>query len=436
MSPSDEKQAQLLLDIALKEVEYLKNHDGLTGLHNLAAMFKTFANWHSAGQMYGVLYLDINHFNLIEQMYGHEISEQILVETAARLQANQPKHSLIARVGSDEFVVLLPLKEIEEAHAHANRLLASLQQKYYLKNNTCSITCCIGIGIYPNNGSALEHVVQKAASAVLKAKHDGLTIAYYQPAFHRSLCRKLAIDQALRVAIQNQKLEIFLQPKVRLHDQSVSGYEALLRWDDNTLGTVAPAEFVKVAEQMGLATEIDQYVLDAVFKFQARQQASGLTLSPIAVNITSSHFNSQTLPDFIFECAQKYAVPVNIIELELTEGTLMHRDKAVLQNMDTLRDAGIRIYIDDFGTGYSSFVYLRDLRVDGLKIDQSFVREMDSERGLGLVHAIISLAKASGLVTIAEGVETEKQSDRLVELGCNYGQGYFYGRPKAITNLI
>ncbi|SNY53342.1 PAS domain S-box-containing protein/diguanylate cyclase (GGDEF) domain-containing protein [Arsukibacterium tuosuense] len=420
---------------AIRQATFLKNHDALTGLLNIDAFTQSFDNWTTA-EHYAIFYLDYNHLNLINNRFGFNIGDKILVETAKRLKIALPQPALLCRPGADEFIVAVEIATSTAAKQLAQSILDSLKQPYFIGEHKIKVNAKIGIALFPDDAVDIGTVIRQAESALPKAKQSQNNVAFYDLDFHSSLQRRLDVEQRLGVALDENLLQVFLQPKVDLLSNQTIGYEALLRWQDPILGSVSPIEFIKIAEEMSLAIQVDRYVLKTVFQTIRRSIDQDIRLLPIAVNITSCHFGDAALIDYIFTLSNKLDVPLELLDLEVTESVLLEMSPQVEKNLQWLRQSGIKISIDDFGTGYSSLSYIRKLAVDTLKIDKSFIDEITDETGQKLVAAVIAIAQAVNLDVIAEGVETKQQLDILSKLGCKKGQGYYFARPKFIDDVL
>ncbi|GGW61535.1 EAL domain-containing protein [Alishewanella tabrizica] len=420
---------------ALREAAFLKNHDPLTGLLNIDTFTAALPGW-MTGQRYAILYTDCNHFGLINNRFGFDVGDIMLIESSRRLKICMKQPAMFCRPGADEFIIAVGIYDVNDALMIAESVLDALSKPYHVAENEIRVSVKIGVSIFPDDANAVTHVIRQAESVLARAKLSQNNIAFYDPVAHGSLQRQLDVEQRLRLAIEHHLLQVFLQPKTHLSSQQVVGYEALLRWNDPILGFVSPIEFIKVAEQMLLATMIDRYVLKTVFLRIRRCLDENITVLPIAVNITSSHFGDPSLLDYIFSLSREHQVPLTYIALEVTEGVLLEMNAQVQQNLFNLRQQGVKIAIDDFGTGYSSLSYIRKLAVDAIKIDKSFIDDLSDEVGQQLISAILAIAQAVKLEVIAEGVETEQQRQLLLQLGCDFGQGYLFAKPAFIDDVL
>ena len=420
---------------AIRKASFLKNHDALTGLLKPDAFSAAAQNWITS-ERYALLYTDCNHFRLINNHYGFEVGDKMLLEAARRLRKSISKPALFCRSGGDELAALVEISQTSDASALAENLLRCLNLPYVINDEEIRVSCKIGIALYPDNTEQISIAIRQAESALPLARNSRNNIAFYDQAVHSSLQRQLDVEQRLRIAIEEKLLQVHLQPKVDMQTKQTIGYEALLRWFDPVLGFVSPAEFIAIAESTALAPQIDRLVLDIVFSRIQQCKDNGMPVLPVAVNITSRHFYDPALALYVISLAEKYHVCLGSIELEVTEGVFLENSNQVQLNLKRLRSRGVKVSVDDFGTGYSSLSYIKKLSIDALKIDKSFVDDIADETGQQLIAAVLAIAKAVGLAVIAEGVETEQQRDILLKLGCNIGQGYLFAKPQFIDTVL
>lgn len=420
---------------AIREASYLKNHDVLTGLFNSETFAASLRKWMTGGR-YAILYTDCNHFGLINSRYGFDVGDKMLIEASLRIRKSIQRPALFCRPGADEFIVAVELNHIAEANELAETILDCLRKPFVIGFDEIRISSKIGVAIYPDDSDNISSVIRQAESVLPRARSSKNNVAFYDQVFHTSLQRQLDVEQRLRIALEENLLQVYLQPKVDLKSGASLGYEALLRWHDPVLGFVSPIEFIKVAEEMALATQVDRYVILTVFQSIRRCLDEGLTVLPIAVNITSSHFGDPALVEYIFSLSNSLNIPLEYLDLEVTEGVLLEMSTQVKHNLRELRAHGVKIAIDDFGTGYSSLSYIRRLSVDAIKIDKSFVDDIHDDVGQQLISAVIAIATAVNLDVVAEGIETEVQRQLLIKLGCTKGQGYVFAKPKFINEVL
>lgn len=421
---------------ALREAMYLRTHDSLTGLLNQEALLDQFSEWRQTDQRYALMIIDCNHFHLINHKYGFSAANRMLITVSLRIARFLRQEHLAARARADQFLVMVPVNDTDGAFHLSSNLLATLEQAYSIDTDKIMPSARIGVAMYPDDGDDLSQLVRLAETALDEARTNSPRISFINNDLQHELHRQLEIEQGLKHALKRKEIKVFLQAKMTLQDDRISGFEALARWQDNKLGFVPPNEFIAVAETMNMATELDRYIIESTISQMGEFQKQGVILKPIAINITSKFFVEPGLADFIFNCASEAGIAVNLVELEITERMLMFINDDVLGNMQRLRQAGIKLAIDDFGTGYSSLSYLKNMNVDEIKIDKSFVDDIDETHGQALISAILSIAKAGDLKVVAEGVETALQRDMLRNMGCDYAQGYYYARPVPFAEAL
>ena len=420
---------------AKNHAKFLTNFDALTGLLNKEGLTEQFNRRQDPDQAYAVLFLDCHRFRLINEKYGHEFGDLMLIEAAHRLQSILPEDALVCRPGADDFILLVPITDHNKLLPLAQYLIERCTEPYWLANEKISPSVCVGLSIYPDDASKLPVLIHQAEAAMFEAKQQGLPLRLYHEDIHNALTRRLEIEQGLRRALEQDLLSLVLQPKYQLQTQQLVGYEALLRWHDAELGSIAPDVFVAIAEAVNLGKQLDCWVLKNVLRQIRQWQLAGLQVAPIAVNITAKHFSDPALYDYIANKLSLLALPPDCLQLEITEGVAMDNSATILENLNAFRSAGIKIAIDDFGTGYSSLSYLTSLPIDYIKIDKAFVQALDKGHNLSLVKAMLAMAQAIDVAVIAEGIETAEQQLLLTELGCEFGQGYFYAKPTGLSDI-
>ncbi len=420
---------------AEERIQWLAHFDMLTGLPNRVLFTDRIDHAISIAQrahtQLAVLFLDLDHFKNINDTLGHRIGDMLLIEMAKRLKNVTRDEDTVSRQGGDEFILML-LDIDADAVAHvAEKLLSAVAQVCQIENHELTVTASIGIAIYPDDGKDFAALSQSADIAMYRAKQESRNkYCFYTAEMQAHSVRNLQLENELRRALERDQLQVYYQPQVSLEDGHIVGAEALLRWQHPELGAVAPAEFIPVAENSGLILSIGEWVLRTAMSQLKIWMDAGLPPMVIAVNLSAVQFRHHNLPDLITQILDEIQLPPERLELELTEGVAMDDPLGAIAVMDNLHGRGIRMSIDDFGTGYSSLSYLKRFQVYKLKIDQSFVHNVveDSE-DKAIVRAIISLANSLGLLTIAEGVETEGQLAFLQEQGCDEIQGYYFSKP-------
>jgi diguanylate cyclase (GGDEF)-like protein len=432
--------AIILVDItarrlAERHVHHLAHHDALTSLPNRTLLAKRTAaalgHADTTGMPVSLMYCDLDHFKDINDSLGHAAGDQLLKIMAERLVTAVRHTDTVARQGGDELVVLLPGANQAAADRIAAQLLQSLAEPVELNGRPLRVTASIGVGLYPRDGSDFGELAQAADTALYQAKHDGRNCArFYDPSMKDRTLARVTLLTELREALQRGELRTWYQPKVALAERTITGYEALIRWQHPLHGLLLPDRFIPTAEETDVIIAIGDWILADVCRQLGAWRARGWQPPSIAVNIAGAHFRRAELPDKIEALLQSQALPPSLLLLELTEYTLLNTEHAVRANVEALRDLGVRLAIDDFGTGYSNLSYLKRLPVAEIKIDKSFVRDLETDEADRVItQAVISIGKHLGVRVVAEGVETERQLELLRTLGCRHGQGWLFGRP-------
>ncbi|WP_165856368.1 putative bifunctional diguanylate cyclase/phosphodiesterase [Marinobacter sp. JSM 1782161] len=416
-------------EAALQQALYLRNHDYLTGFLNMRAFSSAMKAWIEPRRRYALLHLACGRFEMINRQYGYDAGDNVIVEAAKRIRLTLIRPNLCARTGSDMLVVI-GVRDNEEAHDTALQLVQSLERPYRVNGSSLRLDVVCGIALYPADSASQETLQNMASSAARDARDHGATAAYFDADYHEDLKKQMEIEQGLKEALDNQDIEVYLQPKIGLDDHTVHSYEALVRWQHPERGFISPADFIPIAERSALGQKLDRYVLNIAAQLIARCRHQSRPVPVIAVNVTARHFSDLALPEYLEQLMRRYKFPPESLQLEITEGMVMQMRQTTTQVMERLRTLGIQVSIDDFGTGYSSLSYLSHLLVDELKIDKVFIDDLQSERGATLVRSVIAIAKANNLRITAEGIETAAQARILRGMDCDMGQGYFFARPK------
>ncbi|MFC4456282.1 putative bifunctional diguanylate cyclase/phosphodiesterase [Deinococcus sonorensis] len=423
-----------------RQLQQQASHDALTGVLSRgevpAHLAQAIAAAQATGSCMAVLFIDLDRFKRINDAFGHRVGDRMLVEAAGRLGRCIRPHDSAARMGGDEFVVILNrLRDAQEAGLVAQRILHALSRPITLDDQGFALTASVGIAVCPDDGTQAETLMHHADLAMYQAKHRGRnTHHYYSETLRTDVQPQLKIEAHLLGALERGEFQLYYQPLVDLQTGAVRSLEALLRWHSPALGPVSPADFIPLAEACGLIRELGSWVLRQAAVQVGVWRAAGYPNLSVAVNISPLQFEH---PEFIAEVAallDEEQLPGQALTLELTEGTLIQDLQATTAKLERLQALGLRVALDDFGTGYSSLSYLRRLRVDILKIDRSFVRSLDSE-GPAFAEMILQLARHLGVQTVAEGIEQEDQRDLLARLGCDLGQGYLFARPLPVSAL-
>lgn len=422
---------------AQEHLAFMALHDPLTQLPNRRylneQLTKTLARLRPQQGRAALLFLNLDHFKTVNESLGHQVGDALLCEMAQRLKATVRACDLVARLGSDEFVVLLPdLGLAQEAAQVADKLLAVMARPHKVGGLPVALSPSIGISLFPEDGKEPEELLRHADLAMTYAKESGrANRQFYQASMDaRTPHEELHLERALREAIAQQEFVLHYQPQVRLADGALAGFEALVRWQHPERGLVGPDEFIAFAEARGLITPIGRWVLrQACQQLQAWHRA-GLPRVPIAVNISALELRQRDVLADIRAVLQETGLAPQYLEIEITESVLMQQSGSTQQMIAALRALGVGVSIDDFGTGYSSLAYLKRYPIDKLKIDRSFVIDTpDNQDDVAIVTAVIQMGHSLQLQVVAEGVETPAQQALLQALGCDLVQGYGLSRP-------
>lgn len=424
---------------ALERIRELAYTDALTGLPNIEAFRERLESLAAGGNELprgvGLLHVDIDHFERINESFGQRIGDAVLRAVALLLRRvldPQRTGALIARFGGDEFSILLPqLSDKEEAEVVARRLATAISAPILADGVEVWISASIGVATAPEHGSDLERVDRHAHTAATAAKErGGNRIQVFDATLERSTRERLALAADLRRAVENGELALAFQPQVDLRARRLAGFEVLARWRHPRLGWVPPAQFVPIAEESALIVTLSEWVLDAALTQLRDWNARGLAVPRIAVNLSSAHFARADVALWVGARLNRHGIAPSRLELEITESLLMRDTAQTAATIEQLKGLGVRLAVDDFGTGYSALAYLKRFALDALKIDRSFVTEVAGRGGDAVIcSAIIAMAHRLGLEVVAEGVETAAQLAFLRREGCDTAQGYLLGRP-------
>jgi diguanylate cyclase (GGDEF)-like protein/PAS domain S-box-containing protein len=417
------------------EMIHTSEHDFLTGLPNRMLLNDRITQAIGLAGRYerqiAVLFLDLDGFKHINDSLGHSTGDKLLQSVAEALVGCVRTSDTVSRQGGDEFVVLLIDMDGEEnAIAMAERILVAVARPHSVGLNDLHVTASIGVSVYPLDGLDAETLIKSADTAMYQAKDQGRhTYRFFTPEMNVRAVERHTIEENLRRALEEEQFRLHYQPKVDLRTGAITGAEALIRWSLPDGTTLAPSQFIPVAEESGLILPIGNWVLREACRQTQAWVAAGLPMSSIAVNISAVEFGSARFLDGVFEILAETGLDPTMLELELTESVLMKRIGATSEVLQALRERGVRVAVDDFGTGYSSLSYLRRFPVDALKIDQSFVRQISaSGDDATIVTAVISMARSLNLRVVAEGVEEAKELAFLQDLECDEAQGYLFSR--------
>ena len=426
------------------KLSYQAQHDALTGLPNRFLLEDrlqqaiAYANRHES--QLAVLIIDLDGFKYINDTVGHQCGDQLLIEVARRLRSVTRRTDTLARIGGDEFcLVLSDLHRAGDSFQVAHTCLDILRKPFLIAEREYSISASIGASFYPEHGAEPEHLQQNADTAMYHAKFNGKNgVQIFTPEINAHLRERLELMADLRHALENGELHLVYQPQF-VSSGVLSGFEALLRWNHPRRGIIPPDKFIPIAEETGFIVPLGNWVLDQACRQLSSWRRSGHSHLRMAVNVSTLQFERQDWMETISDTLKRNGVPASCLELELTETVVMKNCERAATRLTELRKLGVSSAIDDFGTGYSSLKYLQNLPIDTLKIDQSFIRNLDPSTdalsGNGaIVQAIVTLAQQLGLRVVAEGVETPEELEVLRRLGCDLVQGYLFSRPMSVED--
>ena len=416
---------------AQERIESLTAHDPLTGLANRSRLTEHVAQAvlqaRQGNGSLALLVVDLDRFRHINDSLGHEVGDRVLLDVAQRIQGCLRQDDLLARLGSDQFAVVVSPADAAAAETTARRVLNVVAQPCSLDGAQFTLTCSIGVALAPSHGSTADELVRHAEAAMRAVKAAGrANYRLHQARAEVDRRSHMKLDHAMRQALVSGRFRLHYQPQVSLEDGRITGAEALLRWRDPELGEIAPSRFIPVAEDSGFIVPIGDWVLSQAVRQAALWHSKGLSM-PIAVNVSALQFQQGHFIDRVASVLAVSGLPPQLLELELTESILVHDADEALHRLHALARLGVKMSIDDFGTGYSSLSYLKRFPIDKLKIDRSFVGGLpDDDSDAGIVRAILQMARALGMKVIAEGVETEAQRSFLHDAGCDEFQGYLF----------
>jgi diguanylate cyclase (GGDEF)-like protein/PAS domain S-box-containing protein len=442
---SERKKAQSQLLANQQRLDKLANHDHLTGLPNRmflqAHLPEAIARCQESNTMLAVLFLDLDRFKHINDSRGHEVGDKLLQEIAKRVRAAVRPADIVVRMGGDEFVVVLHrVSSTDEVAGAATRINEVLSAPVMIDGRALVATVSIGVSLFPRDGATMGELLKHSDTAMYQAKDLGRNnFQVFSPQMDRSLKERVAIESSLRAGLKLQQFDVHYQPIIDIHSRRVAGLEALLRWKHPAQGYVSPERFIEVAEETGLIIPIGQFVLDRVGRDITTWREQGAHLVPVSMNVSAVQLERTRLKELIQQAMERFRIGPQLLALELTEGSLFETRTGEFREdaLASLRDLGVKIAIDDFGTGYSSLSYLKRWRVDSLKIDRSFVRDIATDPSdHAIVSAIVAMARSLNIQVVAEGIETWQQLEILRNMGCSLAQGFLFAKPCNATDAL
>jgi diguanylate cyclase (GGDEF)-like protein len=422
--------------IAEQKLERMAQFDAVTGLANRTVLYErleqAIAQSQRRGRGAGVLYLDLDRFKLVNDTLGHHVGDELLMQVARSLKDCVRRDDTVARLGGDEFaVVIADLARPDDAAIVAQKILDSFASPFDLGGRETFITASIGVATYPSDGERAEALLKCADAAMYRAKESSRNaFCFYTTEMNARAASKLQLNTDLRRALERREFLLHYQPKVDLATGNMIGMEALLRWQHPERGMVSPLEFIPALEESGLIVAVGDWVVAEACRQMRDWSHAGLEPTPVAVNLSARQFRRRDLDQVIRRQLAEHGLPPALLELEITESSLMEDPKDAIRQLQALREAGLRISVDDFGTGYSSLSYLTRLPLSTLKIDRAFVSAAITEAGsAAIVKMVIDMAHRLNFDVVAEGIETDRHVQFLRAHGCTQGQGYHFGRP-------
>nr|WP_106778976.1 EAL domain-containing protein [Lysinibacillus timonensis] len=436
------EQSQVLLE-KNKVIEHMAYHDALTELPNRRLfneqLIEKINKAKNTNETLAVLFLDLDRFKYVNDSLGHVIGDKLLQKVGKRLSETVRTGDLLARIGGDEFILLLPNTDRETALEIANQIIHSLNDPFYIDSYEFFITTCIGLTIFPFDGEDATTILKNADTALYRAKEQGKNkFKVFHSGMNINTYRTFLMQTDLRKAIERNEFSLVYQPRVDVRTGNIISAEALLRWNHPKWGMVSPEEFIPIAEEIGFIFDIDDWVLKNACHQINSWKKELKTPIRIAINYSAQHFLQKNLIDNIQKTLNEFGISPKEIEIEITETAILQNDIIVKSTLKKLKEMGIYISLDDYGTGYSSLNYLRNFPFDAIKIDKSFIQDLNPNENNSrvIVESIIFLAQKLHMSVIAEGVETTEQLHLLTEYQCNEVQGYIFSKPLSPNDFI
>ena len=417
-------------------LDFQAHHDALTGLPNRTLFYdrveQAIQKAKRSKKKFVVLFIDLDRFKEVNDSFGHDIGDELLLEVSRRLRTSLREEDTLARLGGDEFTVLLEnIEKLSDVTHIAQKLIDVLRKPFEVEGRTFYLTCSIGISIYPDDGVTTKDLLKFADNAMYKAKEEGRdNFRFYTKEMTEIAFERIMLESSIRQALEKDEFTLYYQPQYQADTKEIIGMEALIRWNHPEFGLIPPSKFIPLAEESSLIVDIDNWVMKNAMKQVSKWRSEGLEPGILSLNLAIKHLESPTFMDTLQNTLQMSGCSGQWLKLEVLERDVMKNPQKNIEKLNALHETGIKLALDDFGTGQSSLAYLKRFPLDELKIDRSFVQDIQKdEDDDAIVLAIIALAKSLGLEIIAEGVETKEQLDFLLQHGCNKVQGYYFSPP-------
>ncbi len=435
-----------LLQKQTEKLNHQANHDALTNLPNRMLfqdrLEQTIKFSARNKKQFALFFIDLDQFKKINDTLGHHVGDDVLIETASRLSTALREEDTLSRLGGDEFTIILKdVKNVQSASAVAQKIITFMKEPIQIGEHSLFVSLSIGISMFPDDATTEENLIKYADTAMYKAKDEGRdNFQFYSSDMTIQAFERVVMETSLRVAIKEEQFIVYFQPQYNAVDETITGMEALVRWEHPQIGLVPPAQFIAIAEESNLIVDIDRIVMKKAMKQFSLWYKDGLNPGTLSLNLAMKQLNEDDFISTLLNIMNSIQFQAKWLELEVTEGQVMENPDAAIEKLNEISEIGIELAIDDFGTGYSSLTYLKKLPLNKLKIDKSFVMDIPKdEDDIAITKAIIALGQSLNLKIIAEGVETQEQKDFLLKNGCDNIQGYYYSKPlasKDITKLL
>ena len=435
---SDVTEHKLLLE----RVNHLANHDYLTELPNRRLLKNTMEEWinnlEKSRREFAVFYVDLDRFKYINDTLGHAVGDSLLKSVAERLSEYQKNGHFVSRVGGDEFILLYKGENLlDQVKIIATDLMILIKEPYNIEDYELYLTACVGVSVFPMDGETEETLLKNADIALFRAKELGKNyFEIYTPSISVKTYQQFTLERDMHKAIKEEQFEVYFQPKVNANSYEIVGAEALIRWNHPIWGMVSPGEFIPLAEESGIINEIGDYVMHKVLKQISAWKRDRVLVVPISINVAPQRFLRKNYFNMVKQAIEHYEVSPSYLELEITETSFLHNPEMVLKMVQELRKLGVKVALDDFGTGYSSMTRLTELEIDVLKVDRSFVKDVETNRKNAVIlKSLIIIAKELNIEVVVEGVETEAQLRFMQEKNCDIIQGYIFSKPVPVAQF-